>query len=123
MTLVGLPQSVLVPPQGPAFCGSPRSFSTIHETGSRSLKWPYAAAGTTAISTANARRNLAECFMDMFSFGALTARALSVFFETPALAYASLAVLTHVLGAGVAGQAVGEAVCARCHTARASWPA
>src|SRR5207249_1120518 len=52
-----------------------------------------------------------------------------VFFETTALSYASLAVLTHgVLGAGVAGPAQREAMYSRSHTARANvacwgrWP-
>ena len=29
---------LVVPPQGPSFCGSPRLFSTIHDSGANSLK-------------------------------------------------------------------------------------
>src|SRR5215470_15464784 len=42
---VGLPKSVLVPPHGAAFCGSPRSSSTSHDVGASSLKCACVAAG------------------------------------------------------------------------------
>src|SRR4051812_38297556 len=51
ITFVGVPQSTFVPPQGPAFCGSPRSLSTSHDVGSSSLKCAWATVGTIPAST------------------------------------------------------------------------
>src|SRR5580765_4354951 len=59
---LGLPQSALVPPHGPAFCGSPRSFSTIHDAGSTSLKWAKAALDAATISPATTSTNREDCF-------------------------------------------------------------
>src|SRR3954463_10721404 len=45
---------VAEPPQGPAFCGSPRALSTIQEEGSLRMKCASAAAGMTAAAAAMA---------------------------------------------------------------------
>src|SRR5262249_24739002 len=56
---LGLPQSVFEPPHGPAFWGSPRSFSISHEAGSMSLKCACVTAGKSASppATTSARAN------------------------------------------------------------------
>src|SRR5436309_2521368 len=70
-TLVGVPQSVLVPPQGPAFWGSPRSPSTSHDVGSRSLKCAWVTVGTIPASipasTAKTRRVRVGLFIAVLS--------------------------------------------------------
>src|SRR5215831_3388129 len=53
---VGLPKSVLVPPHGAAFCGSPRSSSMSHDGGASSLKCACVATGIRASATARANR-------------------------------------------------------------------
>src|SRR5438105_1538133 len=52
---LGFPQSVFVPPHGPAFCGSPRSSSISHDAGSTSLKCARATTGTAIDNAADAR--------------------------------------------------------------------
>src|SRR5215471_3118986 len=52
----GLPKSVLVPPHGAAFCGSPRSSSIIHDAGANSLKCACVATGTSRRTTASTAR-------------------------------------------------------------------
>src|SRR5580765_462910 len=64
---VGLPKSTLVPPHGAVFCGSPRSFSMIHEVGSSSLKCAWATAGTIPTSAAKTSRVRVELFIDILS--------------------------------------------------------
>ena len=63
MAQLGVPQSVLVPPQVPAFCGSPRSFVTSEGAGSKILKWAevlgslkWAEAPGAAIASPTTRR-------------------------------------------------------------------
>src|SRR6476661_3020167 len=53
-------------PHGAAFCGSPRSFSTIQVAGSSSLKWAWTTAGAAvaaAVTSANSTR--ADFFIDI----------------------------------------------------------
>src|SRR5215813_14648472 len=52
----GLPKSVLVPPHGAAFCGSPRSSSISHDAGASSLKCAWVATGTSRRTRASTIR-------------------------------------------------------------------